>query len=68
MARPLLLDGFSTSLRITWALDVQLKEARQAKEQLDEYLALFAESLQALAPLEALPAWMVFKIPSCVRT
>jgi hypothetical protein len=37
-------------------LDVQFKEARLAKEQLDEQLALFAEGLDALSPLEGLDA------------
>src|SRR5690349_16314670 len=35
-------------------LDVQLKEAAAAKEQLEEQLTLFEQDLQALAPLQEL--------------
>jgi hypothetical protein len=37
-------------------LDVQFKEARQAREQLEEQLALFEQELQTLAPLQELSA------------
>ena len=37
-------------------LDVQFQEAQEAKEQLEEQLALFEQDLQALAPLQELPA------------